>query len=90
MAFTATKDDFRTRPVWGGGMREVKWTFTNEAGDTGGTIDTGLAFIGDVDTTITSHVDAFVPKITIAEPNVTIVVGDGVDGTVTVKGRGFV
>lgn len=89
MAITATRDAYGTHPV-GGGLRSVRFVCTTVAGDEGGVIDTGFAYIRKADVNITTDVDAFAPKVTIAAPNITVAVGDGVGFNITVEGRGFV
>ncbi len=91
MAFAATAVALPNNPRGLGGFVDRKWTFTNGALDTGGTIDTGFAYIHKVQIEITSHIGSATPKITSytsTAPNVTIETGPDVDGNITVTGRG--
>ena len=88
MAFASSAVVLPNNPRHIGGFVERKWTFTNASGDTGGTVDTGFAYIHSVSVEIDSHVGAPTPKKTVSAPNVTIETGDNVDGDLIVTGRG--
>jgi len=87
MAFAFTADS--PNPTHRSGRFKVyRGSFTNADGDTGGTVDTGMAYIRRVSIDVTSHVGAPTPKITISAPNVTIETGEGVDGNFEAEGSG--
>jgi len=99
MAFAATARALPNNPRSVGGFVTRSWRCTNAAGDTGGDIDTGFAYIASVAWEVESHVDSPTAKILIKDadgtantdrkgPTVTIETGDNVDGELIVVGRG--
>lgn len=63
------------------GNKRMKYgTFTNAAGDTGGTITSGLSNIEAACAGISSHVGATHPKLATSGGTITLTCDDGVDG----------
>ena len=79
MAFSSAVDFINVS----GGRRISSGTWTNAAGDSGGTINTGLKFCNTFVWSATSHLGGEVVKVTknsVTPGNVLIVTSDNVDG----------
>jgi hypothetical protein len=83
MAFTTTVTDVTVV----GNRRLVTGTLTQAAGDSGGTISTGLSAIDFFDFNTTSHVGSTKVKYTISGGDVTLVIPNDVDGLWMAIGR---
>lgn len=75
MAFAST-----TLSTLVGNKRMKYGTFTNAAGDSGGTITTGLSNIEAACAGISSHMDATPPKLAISGGTITLTCEDDSDG----------
>lgn len=75
MAFTSTKT-FAGYPR----LKFSMGTYTNGAGDTGGTIDSGLKAVFFVTTSTGSHTASGAPKVTWSGSTITIVTDTDSDG----------
>lgn len=82
MAFAAAVTD---QTVYGN-HRVVVGTYTNGEADSGGAITTGLNYIFEFNTTVTGHVGATLPKVTISGGTATLVTDNGADGTWVARG----
>lgn len=87
MAFTVATST-QPGPAVVGPYKLISGTFTQVAGDVGGSITTGLnalAAWGAANTT--SHIGAPTPKITVSGGTITLVTGDGISGQWFAIGR---
>lgn len=83
MALASTVSGARTA----GNQRCKYGTFSNDAGDSGGNITTGLHYIASHNVTVNSHVDTAIPKSTTSGGTLTLVVQDAISGTWEATGK---
>ena len=86
MAFSTTTST-QPGPAVVGPYKLITGTWTQAAGDVGGTISTGLSAIVLPSVWVTSHVGTQEPKFTVSGGSITIVTSDGVSGGWSAIGR---
>lgn len=87
MAFSTTTST-QPGPAVVGPYKLISGTYTQVAGDVGGSITTGLnALVAFGAGNVTSHVGAPLPKVAVSGGTITIVTGDGISGVWWAIGR---